>query len=508
MVLLGLFSIHTLAWQGPQNMVDPGLIKTAVQTGDSLVIPLMGRNVLAWEISYNGDTVVLDNNTSFYELTGMEEGAGPVVVTALGIDADAQLVRVPVHLQTKGSLLPACGTSRQSPDTRDIPVLPGTEITLRLGAYGADTATIDDQPMDFTISSGMKNFFADYVAVEDTTVTAVLENASGQTECFWEIDVVNGPPLQILQIYSDPVFSFQDRLDFEADLDLILETNEYALTAEINGTPLMVDSVDAQGNKSWRLTVNPGSNTRYTAKITNSIGEFQYGDIFVYVKSGPTVSWFNTAPNLAQFPHGSMIQLRVATNGTSAEIDGGDPMTPFEGAWTGFTADYVVTEDETVEAVVRNEAGGGFRATWEIDCGVAVFAGVDRVLCGAYPLNGNDLGKHGSGIWTVVSGDDQGSFIDPTDPNTSFTGTSGTTYELAWSLVDDPCESRDTVRVTFVDPGADLDLDGQPGLDNNDYLTFTSLWGIMPLSGGYLDEENLGVVSVLSLIRARDCIPR
>ena len=508
LLCFALLSPALLAQPGkkPVNQVAPNFVNWETRTGDQLLLPLKGQHVLAWEITYNGHTVTLDGDAPFYELTGLEEGAGPAVVTAIGIDEQGQLSRVPVQVQVAGGDLPYCGNQTVYPDTQIMPVLPNSDVYFWLRYSNADSATVDGNPMSLSYPSGVKTFFYTHVATVDETVTATLTNVNGESECFWDIDVVNGPPLEILGFDHIPPTGFGDKGTFQQETTLRLTTNEFALGASVNNTPMDPEGVNPDGNKSWTTVVSPGASTNYTVTIVNSLGEFQASEQFVYIVDPPTIDWNNVNPNLSQYAYGQMVELRVGTNGDSAEINE-NPMTPTGGAWDGFTTMYEVTGDETVEGRVETAAGGVAMVNWEIDCGVPVFAGADETFCGMSSLTGNDLSGAGAGQWSVVSGDKLGGFSDEADPNALFSGTGGVTYQLAWRLAGDPCESQDRVTITMVDAGIDLNLDGMPGVDNGDYMALTSLWLQTALSGGYLDEENTGVVSVLSLIRARACIP-
>lgn len=82
----------------------------------------------------------------------------------------------------------------------------------------------------------------------------------------------------------------------------------------------------------------------------------------------------------------------------------------------------------------------------------------DQSICGGTSavLEGNVPGV-GTGQWSVVSGTG-GSFVDPTDPTTTFNGTNGTTYTLRWTISNGGCTSDDEVVIAFpllpVQPGA------------------------------------------------------
>lgn len=76
-------------------------------------------------------------------------------------------------------------------------------------------------------------------------------------------------------------------------------------------------------------------------------------------------------------------------------------------------------------------------------------AGSDQSLCGATSalMDGNTPGV-GTGQWSVVSGTG-GSFVDVTDPTTTFNGTNGSTYTLRWTITNGGCISTDDVVIAF-----------------------------------------------------------
>lgn len=79
----------------------------------------------------------------------------------------------------------------------------------------------------------------------------------------------------------------------------------------------------------------------------------------------------------------------------------------------------------------------------------AADAGSDQSICGGTSavMDGNTPGI-GTGQWSVVSGTG-GSFVDPTDPTTTFNGTNGTTYTLRWTITNGGCFSTDDVVIAF-----------------------------------------------------------
>jgi hypothetical protein len=98
-------------------------------------------------------------------------------------------------------------------------------------------------------------------------------------------------------------------------------------------------------------------------------------------------------------------------------------------------------------------------------------AGDDQSLCGGTSaVMAGNTPTEGIGQWSVVSGTG-GSFVDPTDPTTTFNGTNGTTYTLRWTVTNGGCFSSDEVVIAFpllpVQPDAytEYDLDVCQGVN-------------------------------------------
>ncbi|HLN20026.1 MAG TPA: hypothetical protein VK213_02990, partial [Bacteroidales bacterium] len=77
-------------------------------------------------------------------------------------------------------------------------------------------------------------------------------------------------------------------------------------------------------------------------------------------------------------------------------------------------------------------------------------AGTDQSLCGAtgYMLAGNVPAGGETGLWTIISGTG-GALVNNTLFNTNFTGTSGETYTLRWTITRGLCTSSDDVVIAF-----------------------------------------------------------
>ncbi|OAV43509.1 gliding motility-associated C-terminal domain-containing protein [Lewinella sp. 4G2] len=83
--------------------------------------------------------------------------------------------------------------------------------------------------------------------------------------------------------------------------------------------------------------------------------------------------------------------------------------------------------------------------------GLNANAGVDTTVCPGQLFLGAERSSQVSGRWTQVQGNDQASFVDPTDPSTRVTGITetGSPYQFVWTLNNGACVdfSSDTVTI-------------------------------------------------------------
>jgi len=118
-------------------------------------------------------------------------------------------------------------------------------------------------------------------------------------------------------------------------------------------------------------------------------------------------------------------------------------------------------------------------------------AGQDKigaVTCGltTIKLNGN-LPSKGIGAWSITSGTG-GSFLDPSDSKTDFSGTAGETYVLTWTVTNSPCTaSSDDVTITFninptapvAGPAQEISYGSTATLAANDPTIGTAAWSVI-----------------------------
>jgi hypothetical protein len=99
-----------------------------------------------------------------------------------------------------------------------------------------------------------------------------------------------------------------------------------------------------------------------------------------------------------------------------------------------------------------------FSAWWEIcgDCTPAptiANAGADQLgISGTSTTLAGNTPVEGTGLWTIVSGSG-GAITTPTSPTSEFTGVSGNSYTLRWTITNECGSSWDEVNISFAGSG-------------------------------------------------------
>lgn len=146
-------------------------------------------------------------------------------------------------------------------------------------------------------------------------------------------------------------------------------------------------------------------------------------------------------------------------------------------------------------------------------------AGADQSVCATSTTLAANTPVTGTGSWSIISGTG-GSFSSATNPSATFTGTTGQTYTLRWSITNSPCTvSTDDVVVSFTSgvwtgsvssdwnnaanwcggilPSGTIDLIITAGLPN--YPAISDIVTINDLSvaaGAYIYVTNNGVLTI------------
>ena len=128
-------------------------------------------------------------------------------------------------------------------------------------------------------------------------------------------------------------------------------------------------------------------------------------------------------------------------------------------------------------------------------------AGADQSVCGNSTTLAANTPSVGTGKWTKVSGSG-GSFGNNTSPTSTFTGTTGVTYTLRWTITNSPCgNSTDDVVITFspqptkANAGADQTGSSTCNLTTvtlagNTPTVGTGLWSIISGTGGSITNPS------------------
>ncbi|MDN5213928.1 gliding motility-associated C-terminal domain-containing protein [Fulvivirgaceae bacterium BMA12] len=124
-------------------------------------------------------------------------------------------------------------------------------------------------------------------------------------------------------------------------------------------------------------------------------------------------------------------------------------------------------------------------------------AGMDKSICGTSTSLEGITATVGAGTWSIISGLG-GSITTPTDQNTNFTGTPGTTYQLRWTISNGSCpDSQDDVNITFdqtpttANAGTDKSACGNTtNLEANTATIGTGTWSIISGAGGSVTSVN------------------
>ncbi|NJM25427.1 MAG: hypothetical protein HC859_08005, partial [Bacteroidia bacterium] len=168
---------------------------------------------------------------------------------------------------------------------------------------------------------------------------------------------------------------------------------------------------------------------------------------------------------------------------------------------TSPTTDFNGAAGETY--VLRWEISNGALCTPSNDDVTIVFdiapsvadAGADQTQCTTTVTLAGNTPVSGTGTWSVISGLG-GSFVDPANPTTDFTGTSGVTYVLQWAISNACGSSTDDATISFdalpttADAGPDKNVCGPTTMDGNTPVVGTGTWTIIAGAGGVLADPN------------------
>src|SRR5690606_12758030 len=141
-------------------------------------------------------------------------------------------------------------------------------------------------------------------------------------------------------------------------------------------------------------------------------------------------------------------------------------------------------------------------------------AGPDQNVCDISTTLAANTPAIGVGQWSIVFGAG-GSLADPSDPNTTFTGVAGTTYQLLWTISNGATctPSNDDVVITFDLPptaavaGPDQQICGSVAtLAGNAPAGGTGQWSVVSGGGGAVEGPPNPTAEVTGAQGTRDIL--
>ncbi|WP_333820039.1 gliding motility-associated C-terminal domain-containing protein [Ohtaekwangia sp.] len=200
---------------------------------------------------------------------------------------------------------------------------------------------------------------------------------------------------------------------------------------------------------------------------------------------------------------------------TTTTLAGNTPVVG-TGTWTVITGTGgIFTDNTSPTTAFAGTAGTTYVLRWTISNGAACTpstddvtiafevapttadAGTDQALCATTTTLAGNTPTSGTGLWTVVSGTG-GSFVDATIPTTDFTGTSGQTYVLQWTITNSCGSTNDQVTIqldqtpSIANAGTDqTGVCGPATLAANTPAVGTGAWTIVSGTGGSFSDTTV-----------------
>ena len=343
----------------------------------------------------------------------------------------------------------------------------------------------------WSIISGVNGGFSSNIN-KNATFTGV----AGETYLLrWTLTRNNSPTPQIACTSSDDVvIKFSPVIDVNAGPDQVL-CNEN--TALLNATKPAIS-----GEGTWTVFSGTGggftnANDPYTT-FTGIAGNNYVLRWTIIPTGGCGTTVFDDVQ--IKFPTNAVTASNAGADqklcGLTTNLDANLPSLTETGTWTiisGIGGNIVNSADNLSSFSGQN--GETYHLEWKISDGgcestdeliisilanpnLAPNAGPDQLsLCGSISANlaGNSQGSY-TGKWTVMSGG-QGSFLNDSDPNTTFTGTAGNSYTLQWTISNSWCSLNDDVEISFPqNPTTALAGSDQPTCNTSIVLDANNAW--------------------------------
>jgi len=177
------------------------------------------------------------------------------------------------------------------------------------------------------------------------------------------------------------------------------------------------------------------------------------------------------AANTPEANHGTGLWTVVSGDGGSF-ADATNPTTTFSGsACTAYTLQWIIS---TSCSSSSDDVNIEFNQT-----PTTASAGSDQTFTDgtvSATLSANTpVAEHGTGLWTVVSGTG-GSFVDASNPTTTFYGTAHEVHTLRWTISTSCNSSTDDVQIAFTENGVGPVLTDYDGNTYKTVIIGTQLW--------------------------------
>ena len=207
--------------------------------------------------------------------------------------------------------------------------------------------------------------------------------------------------------------------------------------------------------------------------------------------AGPDQTVCGPATLAANSPTVGTGQWTIVSGTGGNLVDDTDPATTFTGtAGTTYVLRWTITNGSCAPST------DDVSVTFDINTPTTANAGPDQSVCGtSTPLAAN-MPVIGTGQWTIVSGAG-GFFTDDAVSTTTFTGTTGTTYVLRWTITGSCAVTFDDVEVVFeqtptpANAGPDQTVCGPATLAANTPAIGTGQWTVVSGTGGsFADDTN------------------
>ncbi len=246
------------------------------------------------------------------------------------------------------------------------------------------------------------------------------------------------------------------------------------------------------GETQHTITVNPTTTNSYVQSVTDENGCIDSDTVVITVVTNCQLQ--------ASASGGGIICVNTSQ---SLGVQGSLGAEPYSYWWSNHKSSQFQTvspASTTTYTVTITDALG---CTASDNVSVVVYqlptvnAGPDtNNACSPYTLQGNDPGGN-SGIWTIISGSG-GEITSPSNHDSPFKGSPGTSYELEWKITSLCGSSFDTVIISFI-LGPDTANAGNDQnnrcdsteLEGNNPYPFKGIWTIENGNGGRIADSTL-----------------